>query len=248
MLSVRWLGRRGAASFILISLALALTAATAALSLVPPVRQHVPAAFAVTCEGNLISCPPPPYDSTRTSSVTVTHVTSASSVPVEPNTTDTWEVGATYASGFNYGGWCSCVSQVYTAIVSVSRTAGGWSAVCESGCSPTTGPILSVSVCSGSSCGSQVSGHGWQYQLLVDVLGLWTAGPQLCGATIHSVTYSVLDIDPGNVVDVDECSEDETVYFADNVDGVVDTDMNSAARCPYSCSVDGASIALQYDY
>ncbi len=203
------------------------------------------------CGPSYIPCTPD--QTTRTSAVTVTHLTTDASLPVEPDDTDTFTVAARYAYPYTPGNpTCSCTGKTYTATVEVRWIGSGWSATCTSGCDPNNGPIRSVCVCDVDSCAvppNVIPEHGWTYKLLVAVDARASTTPVCPRGNISKVDYTVADLDDGNIIDTSDCSEGTAVSYDEEIStgGVTDSPVMDTSRCPWSCYTPGASLTLYYD-
>jgi hypothetical protein len=90
------------------------------------------------------------------------------------------------------------------------------------------------------------SGHSWVYELIVDLDGLADVS-ETCVGTIHNVTYEVSNVDDGDIIVTTHCTESTAVTYTANAGPTTDTNLNHTSRCPFDCSVTGASILLLYD-
>jgi hypothetical protein len=118
--------------------------------------------------------------------------------PTEPDSGETWEVKAYWATAS--GGECSCTETSATAYVDVDWNQGSntWVAVCTSGCDVYGGPIFQVDICDDDTC-TQTAGtlHSWKYVLRVEI----AKDVDVCDsqpAYLNRVVYTTTSVDDGD--------------------------------------------------
>jgi hypothetical protein len=191
--------------------------------------------------GNTINCG---ADNTATSALTVQHIYYGSATPVEPDTSETLAITATWASLFGGGQSCDCTETTASVGATVTWTGSGWSVSC-SGCNPTSGPIRSLTVCSALSdtCTSHGTTHGWKYTLVVDVNHTKTVCTNTA-AFLHHVDYTATSVDDGDTIDTSSCVETGSLSLYGGTDYSA-TD-NGAFECAFDCSAAGPTLTLYY--
>ncbi len=194
-------------------------------------------------------------DPTATSALEVSHIYEVppdhtSSLPVEPDDGETWNITATWSSDTRAVPGCSCKDLLNVAVnATVTWTDGsGWSVTCN-GCNA-NGPIRSVSVCNEGSCGSQTDlDNGWSYKLIVDIdhtllaLPCPVPGPTANGY-LSKVVYTTTSVDDGNVVDVATCTEGSSVTPTSQTWTQTDT---GTFECGFGCSASGPTLSILYE-
>jgi hypothetical protein len=182
-------------------------------------------------------------DSTRTSSLTVDHVTTGGAA-VEPNTGETWSVTATWALQ-TIGSACDCANRTANATVDVDWTGSGWTATCTAGCNP-AGPIVGVAICNNSNCGA-VANPTIGYELLVDLTA--NAVFQCFGANqtgkLVQVDYQTSSVDNGNpITNNTTCALGSSVSPTSQTWTTSDT---GTFECDFTCAgASGPSVTIQY--
>lgn len=188
-----------------------------------------------------------PTDNTLTSALTVGHYEERTTAPVEPDTGETWEVKAVYATALGAQP-APCACQEVNAAVSVDVDWNGtsWSATCT-GCNPTTGPIFSVGVCvddDTDTCSAGQTSHSWGYTLIADVArtSLYNCFGNPYIANLDRVEYEPTAIDDGNVIDAETCSEGDAVSpVGPSLTPVIDY---GSWECDLDCDASGPSTSL----
>lgn len=165
-------------------------------------------------------------DNTRTSSLSVYHVTGAMALtPVSPDDTDVWDVTAYYSP--KPGNPCNDVT--YTATITVTNAGAGWAVACA-GCGAV--PYTQVQVCDISTCSSS---NPDAYTIALDMTVF------VAGYEITRVTYSSASLDDG----------DELNGLCNTVGTVSPTSQSWSTNdttfpCSYDCSSD-ATIVITYN-
>ena len=164
--------------------------------------------------------------------------------PVEPNTSDTWQITPTWSTTqFTSGCVCVNVTPVTVhGVVSWSESTG-WSVACT-GCA--AGGVVSLSICTPYGCGgagTMTNSHG--YKLIADVTHTITAFS--CSAYrphyLTNVAFTTSAVDDGNVIDLTNCTEGAAVSPTSQVWSVDDT---GAFECSFDCSQSGVLITILY--
>jgi hypothetical protein len=160
---------------------------------------------------------------------------------VEPESGETWTIVATYRLETVFTA-CDCSTRTAQATVQVDWNGSAWAAVCTAGCS-LGGPIVGAAVCDSVVCGGA---HSFQYELLVDLVA---NAVFLCGATPHSgqletVAYTASDIDDGDELSTDGCSEIATRTPEAGPFTATDT---GSFECPFNCDATGPTVTILYD-
>jgi hypothetical protein len=204
----------------------------------------VPVAFAAC--GLPISCAL--RDTTVTSALSVYHVKSEGMNvrEVEPNSTDTWAIHATWSSDLLFSS-CPCTDLVTADVAAtVTWTDGtGWSVSCT-GCDAVYGPIYGISVCGVDGCGATPD-NGWAYKLIVDTKHTFFAvscpeGPATI-AYLSSVDYATTAVSNGNLVYTATCTEGAAVSPTSQLWSQTDP---VGFDCAYNCNASGPSIVITY--
>ena len=178
-------------------------------------RGGVQDAACAACAKVLPTCGP--TDNTLTSALTVGHYEERTTAPVEPDTGETWEVKAVYATALGaQPAPCACQEVNAAVAVDVDWNGTSWSATCT-GCNPTTGPIFAVNVCVDDDtavCSDGEENHSWGYKLVANVARINTYNCIPFGgviANLDRVEYRPTSIDDGNVIDAETCAEGDAV-------------------------------------
>jgi hypothetical protein len=195
-----------------------------------------------TCETN---------DNSLTSALAVGHYDETYTSPVEPDSGETWQVKAVYAtSQYAQPAPCACQEANATVSVDVDWDGTSWSATCT-GCNPIAGPIYAVDVCvddDADVCSDGEENHSWGYKLVADVArtNLYNCIP-IGGiiANLDRIEYRPTSIDDGNVIDAETCAEGYAVApVGSSYTSVIDY---GAWECEFDCDATGASTSLLYE-
>ena len=165
---------------------------------------------------------------------------------VEPNSTDTWNVFATWSTT-DYDLNCPSTDIAWAGVsATVTWTDGtGWSVSCT-GCNAGTGPIYGVSVCSVGACGATPT-NGWAYKLIVDIKHTINAncpaGGPLTVGYLTSVAYTTTAVSNGNLVYTDTCTEGTAVSPTSQTWSQTDP---ISFTCSFDCNASGPSTTIMY--
>jgi hypothetical protein len=187
-------------------------------------------------------------DATVTSALSVYHAKSEGQNvrEVEPNTTDTWDIDATWSTVATDPN-CPCTDlAAYGVAATVTWTDGvGWSVSCT-GCNAVTGPIYRISVCNVGSCGATPD-NGWAYKLIVDTKhtlpGQTCPGGSSAIAYLSSVDYTTTAVSDGNLVYTATCTEGAAVSPTSQTWSQTDY---LPFDCSFDCSAGGPSVVIYY--
>ena len=188
-------------------------------------------------------------DTTVTAAVLVTHGVLLDEDPptldpVEPNTSDTWQITPTWStSQFEAG--CACVNitpVTVQGVVSWSESTA-WSVACT-GCA--AGGVVSLSICTPYGCGSAGSmTNSYGYKLIADVAHTRAATSCSMSRNHHltNVNFTTSAVNNGNVIDLINCTEGAAVSPTSQVWSVDDT---GTFECSFDCSQSGVLITILY--
>jgi hypothetical protein len=195
---------------------------------------EVPAVFAWACQPANGACVP--SSATKTSALTVEHK-KTNTDPVEPDDGETWNIVAYWNT--NTG---PCAQYTETASVEVSWDGSDWVLSNKN----LTTNIVSISVCDASmECSHDVDGdHAWGYKLIVAI-----NDPLAAGFNLRQVVYTTTSVDDGYELDTDTCELGSSVSPTTQSFSQTDTGVFTlvGGRCPYGCSVTGASVTIIYE-
>lgn len=185
---------------------------------------------------------------TQVSAITVYHTSGVTNtVPVEPDSGETIEVTAYWDTLSSAGGGCVC-HQTATSSVTVdvdwNEATDTWDYSCT-GCSG-AGPIIDVTVCHVSGCGTMGAvANAWSYELVVQIAknrgmcdGVWP------GFLSH-VTYETTSVDDGDTIRTANCTELDPVSPTTQTFSVTD---NGTFECTFTCAAAaGPTLFLTYE-
>lgn len=207
----------------------------------------LPSKAAAQCSVHTNNCG---MDLTRTSSLTVYHSYTNDDVnffPVEPDTGETWSVTTWYRLQTS-GTACDCALRTDNASVDVDWNGSAWVASCT-GCGGGSS-IHGVSVCPVDGCGEGTTlDHSWAYELIVDVdlNHVYNCGQTPLTGALMQVSYSATSVDPGDRIDLIECTEDLSVTPSAVGTGYNASD-TGAFECPFTCAdATGPTITIYYE-
>jgi hypothetical protein len=184
-------------------------------------------------------------NSTKTSALYVNHYTgpgyTGGPTVVQPDTGERWSITAHWypTSG--------SADYYETAYVTVNWNGSAWATSNVQ----TASNILGISICQGDTCdagGGNV--HGWDYTIIVDIRDPETATGS--AYNLDNVYYVTTSVDGGYTVE-DPTGTQPPCYLGTAVSPTSQsfnaTDYNAywgSGRCPFSCTVSGASVTLYY--
>lgn len=203
----------------------------------------MPPVYAVGVHAANTACTYP--DVTKTSALEVTHQTGpsylGSPTVVEPDTGERWKIEA-----FWYPAAAPPAQVLETAFVDVDWNGSSW---VLSNMTLTTN-IVGITICQGSTCdagGGNV--HSWNYKLIVNL-----NDPGALGYNLDNVRYTTVNVDDGTTVEdpsrtYGDCYLGTAVQPTSQAFGATDynADWGTAGRCPYNCTITGASTTITYD-
>jgi hypothetical protein len=176
---------------------------------------------------------------TRTSALTVEHK-DTNTDPVEPDDGETWNITAYWNTLLPL----PCYEHTETASVEVSWNGTAWVLSNKS----TTVNILQIDVCDANMECSQdeETVQAWGYKLIVDMNAVYN---DRNGAHhLRQVTYTTTSIDDGYELDPEQCTLGSSLSPDSQTVSKTDTGPFTwiSGRCPYGCSVSGATVTIPY--
>jgi hypothetical protein len=171
-------------------------------------------------------------DTTKTAVLDVSHLDGA--VAVEPTSTTSWDIVATWSPVYVTG--LDCNDHTETASVDVSWSGSAWTLSNKS----TTTNIVDIQVCALSTCDT-VDDHSSQYRLYVDV-----TDPVIVGRVRHlqQVAFSTTSESDGKQLNTSTCTLGLSTLSPDSASySAVDS---GSFECSYDCTQTGAAVTITY--